>query len=137
MITISEIQDFKLRAKAQHWLSIFEDWQKSSLSKTQYYKLHNIGPSSAYYWFKYLQGQAPHPYSDQKKPLKKKTKGSQLKFLAVERTPDPGTLTQGIESSFDSGLKIVLTPRLFLAIEKNFDAISLGQVLSILEDRCS
>lgn len=136
MINIPDIQNLRLRAKAQHWLSIFEDWKKSNIPKAQYYKLNNITPSKAYYWFKYLKGQGPHPYSDQKTASKEKSKGSQLQFVAVERTSNPGTLTPSKESSFDSGLKIVLTPSVFLAIEKNFDTTSLSRVLSVLEDRC-
>jgi hypothetical protein len=138
MIDICEIQNVKIREQAKHWLSIFEDWQKSNLPRVQYYKIKNIAPSSAYYWFKFLKGQAPSPYPAKKNPLKKKNKDPQLQFIALE-TPAPAAPTSLVKDKgncLDTGLKIVLTSGLFLSIEKNFDAISLSRVLSILEGRC-
>ena len=136
MINISEIQNIRLREKAKNWLGIFKDWKKSDLSKIQYYKLNNIAPSNAYYWFKFLEGQAPHPYPDKKKSLKNKKKGPQLKFVTLEATTAPSFLEKDPSNCLDTGLKIVFNQGLVLSIDKNFDTTSLSQVLNILEARC-
>jgi hypothetical protein len=134
MINLADIPNAKSREKAKYWLSVFEDWEKSKLTKERYCKLNKISSSTLYYWFNYLQGKSSHPHAGREKQPKNKPKKAKSKFIALEVTKELPLANNYATTA--TGLKIILPRGFSLSIEKNFDPESLLQVIKVLEPLC-
>lgn len=134
MINLADIPNAKLREKAKKWFLVFEDWEKSKLPKKRYCELNKINISTFYYWINYLQGNLTHPHSGMEKQPKKKRLTTKPNFIPLKITKEPPVMNN--RPTTTTGLKIILPRGLSLSIEKNFDPISLIQVIKILEPLC-
>ena len=89
----------------------------------------NIGLSTYYSWFNYLQGKSPRP-SNGKNLLKNKAKKGESHFIAVEMPKEISSENKSV--SINAGLRLTFPRGVSLSIDKNFDPESLRQVVNIL-----
>jgi len=103
----------ELSARRRFWLKHIRNWRESGLKQAEYCRHHNLVAYQLSYWFN---------------RLKKEPQSLSFVQVSLPSTPPPAE----VQTNF-SPLKLFIEERYHLEVERGFDPVTLGQLLTILK----